>query len=158
MKVQLTLGKPSLNGYMVLDPLANPNQNDRIQADPTNLDAFVDANECSEFLSLEILDHVPIFIRPKVLNHWLTKISHGGTITISATDMNELSRLIQNGQLNDIVSINNALYSTGQNVWLVKKSYVPLQQTIEMIMSTGQFNIEHVKFEGFQYFVTARRK
>lgn len=158
MKVQLTLGQPALNGYMCLDPLTSPNQTDKIQCDPTNVDPIVDHNEASELLVLDVIDYVPLFLREKVLTHWMSKVAHNGILILSATDMSELSRLIYNGQFSDAVSTNHALFGSGQNLWTIKKSFIPCQNTMGTIVSTGQFNIEHVKYEGFKYYITARRK
>lgn len=158
MKLNILINGKPLNGYLNVDVLAQPNDQTKINADISNLDAVVDHNECAEVLAIGVLDFVPLPLRSKVLNNWLAKVSHGGTITLSGIDLNEFSRLVHNGQLNDVVQINQTLFGLCRTAWEIRKSYVPLDQTIQMIVQTGQFDIQAVKYDGIYYYVTARRK
>ena len=160
MKVNLLIGNssPVLNGYLNIDCCGNPQSSDRIVGQIENLEALVDANECEELIALQVLDHMPIQIRAKVLQHYLTRIAHGGLLIISSIDLMEVSRLIYNGSIADILEMNKLVYGIGNNPWSWKKSFIPLQDTIGLIMNGGQFVIESIKYDGVFYVIKSRRK
>lgn len=158
MKVQLLInGRPS-NGYMNIDVLANPQDQDRISGDIVNLDSLVDNNECEQLLAINVIDFIPLQIRQQVLTNWMGKIAHGGLLILSAMDLKEVARVIDNGQLSDVVGINQTVFGLGTNLWTIRKSYVSAEQTMQMILSTEQFYIESIKYEGLYYYITAKRK
>lgn len=158
MKTNLLIGGKPLNGYLNIDVLAQPNHQDRVAGDITNLDAVVDNNECQELLAIDVIDFVPLQIRQQTLQNWSNKIAHGGIITVSAVDLVELARLISSGQLADVVEINKSIFGIANNVWQIRKSYIPLQDTVQMLVQSGQFEIQSVHFKNFNYYITARRK
>ncbi len=160
MKVNILIGdknKP-LNGYTNINQTASPNDTEQIPCELNALDGIISHNECEEVLALQVLDHFPLQMRQPTLVHWLCKLKHGGKITISATDPYEMARLIHVGEIENPVQFNELVYGQIKNVWDIKKSVLPLQDTIGMIMQTGQFNIESVKYEGPYYYIVARRK
>ena len=51
LKVNVTLAGSTLNGYMNVDPLANPQDPNKIACDITNLDPIIDHNSVDTFLA-----------------------------------------------------------------------------------------------------------
>lgn len=88
------------NGYLNIDPSANPEDPyGRVRCDLDNLDPLVDANEATEVVALDILDYYATTDVDRVLNHWLSKLAHGGTLTVSVVDLREVSRQFLAGGL-----------------------------------------------------------
>jgi hypothetical protein len=157
MKLNLLIGGAALNGYLNADQLFN-GQNDRVQAELQDLDPIVDHNECDEVLALDILDFIPLSLRAKTLNGWMTKVAHGGTITVSCLDLSEFTRKVYNGDLKDTYQVNQILFGPVTTAWSIRKSVCTLSETVQMIMSTGQFDVVSQRFDGVHYIVTAKRK
>lgn len=155
MRVQLTIQKPALNGFLVIDPTCQPGQNDRVLCQNiTNLDDLVDNNECEEIICEEVLDYLPLPARLPALSNYLTKIQHGGTIVITGLCPYEASRLVHQGQLSNLQQINALLYGTAA----LRKSIVPAEYNVGIAVQTGQFVVEQVKYANLQYVIVMRRK
>jgi hypothetical protein len=153
-KLQLLLGGKPLNGYLALDPTAQPNDSSRVLADLTKLDQYVDNNECEEVLALDIIDYFPLQARQPLIIHWLTKVAHGGTFVLSSLDLHEYARLLHNGSFQDVVQYNQLLFGG----FVQRKSTIPLDDTVKIIQSTGQMVIEEIKYNNVFYIVKAKRK
>lgn len=161
MKVNLTIGGQSINGFMNLDQVAQPNQSDRQLADLAKLDDIIDHNEVDEeLLALDVINFFPLQMVPQVVNHWCCKIAHGGLITISSLDLQEAARTISLGTISDTLQINRLLYGNVTNTWTIRKSFVGLQDVITIVTQTGQFDVGQIKFspDGLFFVVTFRRK
>lgn len=157
MKINLKLGQPPINGYVNLDPLAQSGDTKSIQADLSNLDQFVDANECSEILALYVLDFFPLQMRPQILMHWMSKVAHDGTLTLSGLDIREAARLIHLGYIDNSPQITDTLYGPAQNLWTIRKGVTAPQEIIDIVLSTGQFRLENQKFDNLYWLLSFRR-
>lgn len=151
MKVQLGVRPTPMNGYYCIDFAAQPTDMDRVLGDPYKLDSLLDANEVSEMVVGDSLDYLPLQARSKALNHWLTKLSHRGTIVITGNDPKYIGHVIFDGSIN-IEQTNSIIYGIG------KKSMVTALDNINIAMNTGQFVVENLKYNNFQYVVVLRRK
>jgi hypothetical protein len=143
---------------MNLDPLCQPGDTSKIQVDLTKLDNIVDHNEAEEVLAIDVLDFFPLQVRMQVLNDWKAKVAHGGTITLSCMDVNEVSRLINLGELDNIQTINSLIFGDCRSMWAMRKSVVPLDDTVAMLTMDKQFDITGIKFESVFYIITAKRR
>ena len=143
-----------ISGYLNLDCSPDPNNKQAIAVDPFKLDDVLDNNELEEFLVNDTLDFLPLQARATALNHWMTKIAHGGKLIIMGSDIYEVCRLGHLGQL-DVQALNSIVYGIG------KKSFVRPMDNVQMVLSSGQFESEEVKYNSnvpFQYTVVMRRK
>lgn len=154
MKVNLGIKTNFLNGYMNLDCVQDPNSK-CVFVDPFKLETVLDHNEIDEvFLVNDTLDFLHLQARPNAISHWLTKLAHGGKIVIMGNDLQEVCRLGHLGQL-DPNQLNSIVYGFG------KKSAVRPIDNIQMILQTGQFDLEDNRYNvniPFQYITTLRRK
>ena len=80
MKIRITVGaEEKLNGYINVDPVS---RFDDLESDVRNLDSIAEDAECSEVLAEEVID----FIRREevypILDHWISKLRHGGKMSI----------------------------------------------------------------------------
>lgn len=154
MKANLTVRGSVLNGYLNIDPTANPQESDRVLCQLDNLDGLIDSNELEEFLVGDTLDFVPIQARQTMLTHWLAKVSHGGTFVMAGLDVNEATRVISNGSVEDLGQVNQTLYGTNVS----RKSISNPQYNIQVVMNTRQFDLVFAKYAGLNYVLTFRRK
>lgn len=146
---------PVLNGFLNLDLAAQPNENDRIHADIFKLDNLIDNNECDQIIINDSLDYLPFGqARQTALQHVMTKVSHGGKLIITGSDLYEVCRLGHLGQL-DSQTLNSIVYGIG------KKSFCRPNDNAQVILSSGQFDLVDKKFNTnvpFQYILTFVRK
>lgn len=146
-----------MNGFLNIDPLSSPNDPDCIASNIDNLDHLVDHNSCELLLALDILDYFPLQMRNKVLNNYLCKICHAGVLILSGLDVREAGRAIYMQSIDLLREGNLLLYGSGENIWRIKKSLLTIDNTIEIILSTNQFQIIGKRFEGYNYIVEAKR-
>lgn len=154
LKCQIGVRINPLNGYINLDAAAQPGESDRIHCDPMDIDPLVDPNELSELIIAELLDYLPLPARQKCLQHLITRVSHGGKVIIIGNDLQEVCRLGHSGQLN-ASALNSIIYGIG------KKSSVSPAENIQLVLSSGQFDLDEVKYSQqlpYQYTIIVRRK
>lgn len=156
MKVNLLIGGYPLNGYLNLDPLAQPNDSSKVSHGLENLDDIVDNNECDEFLAHKVIDAFPVNTRQQVLGHWLSKVEHGGLFTLSGLDINKATRLIASGDIN-LNDANILLYGPCINMWSINKGVWSINDAVNAILSTGQYQILSKSFNGLLYVIKAKR-
>ncbi len=155
LKINLKLGGQNLNGYLNIDPISSAEG--CVQHNLDNIEDLVDHNSASEFIANDVLDYLPIGMKQNVLTHWLTKISHGGSFIMTGTDIREAARLIHTGKVDMMTQGNNLLYGMGNNMWTLKKGLLTWEDAVNMIMSTGQFQVESMKFQDYKYVIKAVR-
>lgn len=156
MKINLLLNDASpRSGHTNIDPLAPPNDPLRKVGDFGNLDEHVEAAECDEFIATDILDFIQADQLDDVLNHWVSKIRHGGTLTIGGLDLRSVARGISDYRL----SINDAnllIYGAQQAAWQHRRSASTLQIILEVLTSKGLKAIKK-RYDGYFYSLTMER-
>lgn len=152
MKINLLVNSTETKpGFLNIDPLAQPSDKTKVPGDPANLDLLVDPAEVTEFVAHGVLQLYPPNMVGNVLDHWVSRLAHGGTITLSATDLDDVARATANGVLS-LEQANEFLYGRegerrcGMTVnqvssWLEGKGLKVLQKKV----------INHV------FYVTAQR-
>lgn len=156
MKVNLLLGTDDLrSGFVNVDPHAAADDPLRVMGDAFNLNHIADGNELEELVTNEALDYVPMPIADKVLSHWLSKIAHGGTITLSCVDLLEVSRHLQHRILS-VDDANTLLFGTQKEPWQFKRGAYNLATLVETLQEHG-FQILSKRVNDFRAYVTARR-
>ena len=158
MKVNLLIDNPGdvRSGYLNIDPIAEPGDvNGRIKGDIGNLSEHVDAGEADEIVALDILDYFPTNTVDIVLNNWLTRLRHGGRLTMSVVDIREVARGVLAGNLspNDY---NELLYGKQEQPWQFKKSIYTLNQIAEVLANLG-FKILSKRIQNLRAVITIER-
>ena len=74
-----------------------------------NIDNLADDGELSELEALEVIDLFEVGVGGRVLKNWVGKLAHGGTITLSSTDLIHLSKML-NLRLLDVGRANEVLF------------------------------------------------
>ena len=143
---------------MNIDPLSSPNDPNCVCADIFNLDPLVDHNSCQLLLALDVLDFAPLQLRQQILTNYLCKLAHGGTITVGGLDIREAGRALFYQTLDLRREANLMLYGPCTNTLTIKKSLITIDDTVEMIMNGGQFDIISKRFNGPNYIIECKRR
>lgn len=157
MKLNLLLNNPGgvRSGYTNVDPIAPENSLDSVRCDVTNLDTVCDAGEASELVAHDILDYIPRAQVPKVLNHWLSRLAHGGTFVLSCVDLLEVSRALVAYRL-PLEEANKLLHGEQREPWEFRKDSYSLAQLVGFLKDRG-LTIQKKRVENFRAIVVATR-
>jgi hypothetical protein len=153
MKLNLTLGGTPKNGYLNIDPYFEAEG--KTKADLGNLNEYVDDNECSQILALDILEYLPVPVADQILNHWISKLAHNGQLILSATNVRQVCKCIINKSLPLDVS-NELLYGSQRYDWEVKRGMVDIERLTSALQSKG-LRILSKRLNGLQMCVVAER-
>lgn len=157
-KVNLLLDNPGgvRNGYLNIDPHAPERSPDgRIRAKIEDLSHTLDFNECEELVAHDILDYFGMEEADQVLNHWLSRLAHQGTLSLSVVDLREVARDLLANAL-DIADINELLYGRQTQPWQLKKCVFTLPILVNMLQSRG-YKILTKKSSDYRAIVTVQR-
>lgn len=138
-KVNLLLDNPGdvRNGYLNFDPQTPGQCSDgRIRAAVDDLSHTIDANELEELVAHDILDYFGVSEADRVLDHWLSRLAHGGTLSLSVVDLREVSRAVLANAL-DIADVNELLFGQQERAWQFKKCVFTLPVLVGMLRKKG---------------------
>ena len=158
MKVNLLLDNPHdvRSGYLNLDPFApEPDSHGRIRCEIVNLNKLVDAGEAEEIVAHDIIGYFPPKQIDEILDNWLSKLAHKGTLTLSAVDFREVSHKTL-GNIITIDQINSLVYGDQRQPWEFRKSAFTLPLLITMFESRG-FRIMSKRIQDHKAVVTVYR-
>lgn len=156
MKVNLLLNKKATrSGFLNIDPLAEPGDTDRVLGSVSNLDEFVDDAEIDELVAIDVIDYLPANELDNVLDNWIRKIRHGGSVTVGGVDIREVAKALAFQQI-DITTANLLLYGSQQSPCEYRKATLTLQKLIDVFKSRG-FKIIQKRLNNYYYHVKAER-
>lgn len=157
MKVNLLLDNPKdiLNGYINIDPLKGPVNDERLDGDITCLDAYIDDAEAEEILAIDVLDYYQMGVADDILNNWIKKLKIGGELVISCVDLREVTRLYEKGTLN-FIEINRLLHGDQDKDWNFRKCSLTLEMLIAVLKSR-ELKIITAKIDNLKAIVRCKR-
>ena len=126
MKINLLYGDGKgdiLNSHLNINPFISDlsfEEDYIIQGEITNLDAYVDDAEEEEIIAYDVIDYLEPFTVNSVIDHWIKKIRHNGTIIIGATDLHLLSKAISQYKV-DYFKANELLHGNQKEHYMIKK-------------------------------------
>jgi hypothetical protein len=143
-------------GYLNLDPLApDDDPAGRVKCDPGNLDPVVDAGEAAELVAHDLLDRVPLAQANTLLDHWLSKLAHGGTITVSCVDLLEVAKSLQN-RLITVEEASTLLHGEQGKNWQFRQANYTLAQIADTLRGKG-LKVQQKRINEFRAIVVAQR-
>jgi hypothetical protein len=156
MKVNLLLDNPGdiRSGYRNIDPFAN-DIDIRVSGTLDNLSDHVEANEAEEIVANDILDTFPLSDADRVLDNWLSRLAHGGKLTISVVDLRSVSREVLANSIS-IQDANELLYGRQNAPHFQKKSVFTLQQLATTLEGKG-YKLLRRQVENNRVVVTVER-
>lgn len=153
MKLQLSVNKSPLNGYLNLDPApVDSDSQPAYTGTFKDLSALVEISECTEILADEVLDYISTKDTFVVVEYWSKLLRHGGKLIIGGTDLYEVSKAVVNQTLN-IREANEILHGIG----VERINQMSILDLCEILKSVG-LKIMSKRINGFQMVVTAVRK
>lgn len=157
MKVNILLNNPAeiRSGFLNIDPFAPDGDKDRVKCDPAALGPLVDAAEASEVVALGIIDYLPLAQSDGVLTHWVSRLAHGGKLSISCVDLFEVCRAVHLRTVS-VEDANKLLHGEQREPWQFRKANYSLNHLTELIKAKG-LRIITKKLVAFEAVVTAER-
>ncbi len=156
MKLNLLLHDDSpRSGFINVDPFAPPEDQRRIRGHFSCLDEIVDDAECDELIAGDILDYVSVEDVDEVLDHWISKLRHGGVITIGGLDLREVTSHIANYTLKT-PDANILLFGAQQAPWQFRKSVSTLSERIAYLTDKGLKPLKK-RADNYFYSITMER-
>ena len=120
-KINLLYGSGDvLHTHLNLDPFTAEETDTLIRADIKNLNDFVDDAEAQEIIALDVIDYIPLMDINKVIEHWVSKLRHGGSLIIGGVDLFEVSKAFAQYRL-DITEANQLIHGEQSKPYLVKR-------------------------------------
>lgn len=156
MKLNLLISDPKniRNGYVNVDPFAD-GSDCRTANDVSNLDKICSDNEATEIIAHSVLEYFPIYQTEAIVNNWLNKLSHEGTLTIIGVDVEEVASKYSSGFI-ETVSFCREIYGEQKENWQIKKSGLTLSDLVKWLKGKG-LEILKARIDNFNYVVVAKR-
>lgn len=101
-----------------------------------DLSRFADDGEVSELIALDVIDYLDTSKVVPVIEGWVKKLAHGGTIIIGGTDMYEVCRLFSHYKIN-LLQVNALLHGDGSKPYLIKKTQFTLKGLADLLAQLG---------------------
>ncbi len=158
MKLNLLLDNPGdcRSGFINVDPCApDGDEFGRVRGEIWRLDAIADAGEVAEIVALDLLDNCQAMEVDDVLVGWLSRLKHGGMLTLSVVDLREVSRSVLNGNIS-IMDANELLFGKQERPWQFKKSVFTLSQLVEVLGNLG-YRIIAQRVQNYRAVITVER-
>ena len=147
MKVNLTIGGAKKSGYLNIDALEN--------LEIRNLDEYVDNAECFEIIADDVIDYLPRQEISVVIDNWVSKLRHQGTIVIGGTDAYEVCKMFSQNAI-DLQELNNLFHGQQTQEWDVRLNQLTLQTVSEELEKRGLKTLKK-RINGFKFSVDAER-
>lgn len=123
--------------FINLCPFLNQEQHNIKRGNIMNLDNVVDNGEAETIIATNIIDYLELKVVVPTIQHWVSKIQHGGKIIISGTDMYEICRNFTRYNIT-LVQTNEILHGKySDKPYLVKKTQFTLKGLCELLIDCG---------------------
>lgn len=128
----------------------------RVKGDIANLDAHVEANEAEEIIALDILHYFPSAVAVEVLRGWVSKLAHGGTLTLSFVDCKEAARGLLNEDLT-IEEFSGLIYGKQQKPWEFRKCGFSVVHVASVFEADPGFRVMQKRMSNYVASITIKR-
>jgi hypothetical protein len=120
-----------------------------------NLDEYVDNAECFEIIADDVIDYLPRQEISVVIDNWVSKLRHQGTIVIGGTDAYEVCKMFSQNAI-DLQELNNLFHGQQTQEWDVRLNQLTLQTVSEELEKRGLKTLKK-RINGFKFSVEAER-
>lgn len=156
MRINLLLnGETPRSGFLNLDPLASPGDELKTRGDLSNLDEFVDDSEAEEIIATDVIDFLPPQTVDGVIDHWIRKLRHGGSIVVGGVDIREVARGLMNQSITPEYA-NLLLYGVQSAPHEYRKSTMTMQRLLGVFQAKG-LKVMHKRIVSYYYQIKADR-
>ena len=152
MKVFISVGEQAMSGYTNIDPSGGEN---KISMDFRCLDSICEASQCMEICAPNITDYLHHSEIMPVINNWVSKLRHGGTIIIGGSDSYEICKGVVNGKI-DTIEFNVRYYGNSNSFPFIKTGMYT-RHDVESILVNMGLKIVHKRINDRCFVVEAIR-
>lgn len=145
MKLNLSVGKPPINGYTNID-LATQS------IDFNNMNSVCEAAECTELLIDESLQYLPLQQVQPILNKLITRLRKNGKMIVIGFDLNEVIKMYLNGIMS-VADFNYAVFGNNNP----KKCSCVSHTDIQNLLTIGGLKIISVNLNTGKFTIVAQR-
>ena len=131
-------------------------EEDVIVADPSNLDFFVDDAEAEAIVAYDVINFLPRVSMVSIIEHWIKKLRHGGSITIGGIDCYAIARDIVSHKIN-LQDLNVILYGSEAPSWDVRRNIFTMPSLIDHLKE-WDLQIVKSKIDKYEIVVEAIRQ
>ncbi len=145
-------GKTLLSNYANIDIVPGEN---KIQGEVSDLDNLVDAASCDDIIATNILEYYEHNQIGAIIKHWISKLSHGGTLKLTTTDARGIAKALERKSL-PLDKIFDLVYGGQTGPLSYKRSMLTLDVLCATLETHGLTILERVTND-FQIFVVGKR-
>lgn len=150
LHVHLTAGGLPRSGHLNVEVAGDPPPG-AVKGNALDLSEHVDANEAASLVALNVLDTLAPAEAARALEHWLTRLGHGGELTVSGVDLRAVARALVNGELT-----HDEADALVHGVAAPRRSSYSLPRLVKVLASRG-LEVLSQRIVHFNAVVTARR-
>lgn len=155
MKINLLRNSNDIiNGYLNIDPFAQPGEN-KVAGDITNLDSWCEDAEATEIIARDVIDFLDPPTVNNALSNWLKKLRHGGRLVIGGVDLYEVGKAITEFEINGDQAMK-LLHGEQVKPGDVRKSNTTMKDMIQTLQNFG-LRIISKRSDSFMFSITAER-
>jgi hypothetical protein len=151
MKLYLGLDIQPVSGHTTIDPLGGEG---KTALDFRSLDSVVDAGEC-EVINAKVLDHIHGSELYSTIQHWVSKLAHGGSIVLGGRDLLEVSKTVINGGSSNS-DCNKMFYGVNNSAAGISKGMYEANEIAGILMELG-LKLDKKRINGIDFIVEAHR-
>ena len=157
MRINLYMSGVARSGYLNISPFATQSVDNPqvIRGSVSNLDEFAEDSEADEILALSVVDFLPARNVEESITHWVSKLRHGGSITISGLDINLACKAVARQEI-DLATANQLIYGNQSATWDHRKASLNILAVVDMLKTKG-LKITSKRFDNYDYIVKAER-
>jgi len=135
MKLNLLWGTNPRNGYTNVDPFGFGDEQKTLGS-LHQLNDIVDDNEAEEIIAEDVIDFLPRDSVVETIQHWISKLCHGGTLIIGGVDAYEVARAFANYEIN-LADLNYLLHGKQEEPHQQKLTNFTLVGLRDLLMENG---------------------
>ena len=152
MKVNLSVNKPALSGYINLDPAGGEG---KYQALFDDIEKFAGDAQCTEILGDDTLDFVSVDKIKELVTLFIKKLRHGGRLILGGTDLYSVCQDIFNGKINTREA-NYLLHGEHKNQWDFRHCQISLLDLCDLFEKLG-LKLNKKRVDGYKMIVEGER-
>lgn len=142
--------------YLNINPFTITETNNIKRGDVKNLDNWVDSGEATELIVIDVIDYLDKKDVVPVIQHWITKLAHGGKIIIGGVDLYEASRAFTRYNI-DIIKMNELVHGSDDKLYMLKKTNFTILGLCDLLKTCGLKIIKRNLEDNYRFVVEATR-
>lgn len=129
--------------------------NELVAGDVADLNNIVDDAEADEILAHDVLDYIPSPALETTVANWISKLRHGGTISVSGVDIILVSKALVQQRIT-LTDANFLLYGEQNEPWEYRKATLTMNTIVSIFQENG-LKLLSKTYDGYKYYVKAER-